>query len=206
MCLAMAPQYHVGTWMAANLDMNIESSASFNTYGATGFMTLVLPRALVVFTNHSSSHTPVVLMSCLDAMVSLSPNIVLTTFSHTFFSTCIAFVQWRTRKYCTHFIAGVNVDGMQYFHNFHACASPYIQAYITMCAFCVCYKPTLKYGKWKKHDVFLTPCHLDGSSSSPATLSASSQVLYLAAHSNIFVVVGLLGCARDSILFPNVAL
>ena len=97
--LTMTSQYSVGTWMTTNLHMNIGRSASFNTYGVTGFITLVLPRPLVVFTKHSSLRTPATFRSHLDAMVSFSLSIVLTTFLHTFFSTYIASVQWRTRKY-----------------------------------------------------------------------------------------------------------
>ena len=124
-CLAIAPQNPVRTWMDANLNMNTGSFASFNMYGAIGFITLVLPRASVVFTNHSSSCTHVASMSRLDAMVSFSPSIILATFSHMFFSTCIASAQWHTRKYCTHLILRFNINCMQYCHNLLACASPF---------------------------------------------------------------------------------
>lgn len=102
-------------------------------------------------------------------------------------------MQCHTRKCYTHVNSQINVDCIQYLHNFPACASPYIQPYITIGESCVCCGPTLTYAS-QRIIMFLTLCHLDGSSSPPSTLSA--------AYSNIFVVVGHLGCAHDSVLFP----
>lgn len=144
-------------------------------------------------------------MFCLDAMVSFSPSIVLTTFSHIFFSTCIAFVQWRTRKYCTQFISWINVDCMQYFHNLPTCANPILK-YRQRSVRRVYCRPTLKYDNSKKHDIRLTLCHLNRSSSPHVTLSTFSQVLYYVACFNIFIVVGILGWAYNSVSFPNAIL
>ena len=83
-CLAIAPQYPVRTWITANLDLNIWNFVSFIMYSATDFMTLVLLRISVVLTNQSSSHTHVLSMSRLYAMVSFFPSIVLITYLHTF--------------------------------------------------------------------------------------------------------------------------